>query len=440
MLKRKAYDYLINWKNNKNKECLLIKGARQVGKTYLVETFGKNEYESFIEINFLEEPELKEIFEGSLKAEEIYKQITIYKPGKKLVEGKTLIFLDEIQRCSKARTALKFLAEDNRFDVIASGSLLGLHYGMDADKEVQEVESIPVGYESQYIMYSLDFEEFLWANGQSTESINYLKPFYLNSEKVPEGINTRFEQLFREFIVVGGMPEVVSSFIETHDFNVVKEKQLKILANYDDDISNHAKNTEKEKIRKCYNALPIILAKENKRFSYAQLEKRTGAKKYGNSILWLQDSNMVNTCLNVSEPNIPLIANSRENEFKLYINDTGLLMAMYGDEAKKMILNNKIRGNAKGGIYENVIAECLVKKGYKLYCYKPINNEEEIEFVIENNMEVIPIEVKAGNSSTLSLNRYIASFKPSIAYKLINGNVGSDGIKHTYPHYMILFI
>ena len=440
MLKRKAYDYLLEWKNNKDKECLLIKGARQVGKSYIVEKFGENEYESFIEINFYKEPELKQIFENSLVADEIYKQLSIYKPDKRLIPGKTLVFLDEIQRCSKARTALKFLAEDNKYDIIASGSLLGLHYGMDADKEVEEIDSIPVGYERQFVMHSLDFEEFLWANGQSQENINYLKEYFDNGDKVPDNINSLFEKLFREYIVVGGMPEVVDKYVETHNFYDVKEKQLKILSNYDDDITNHAKEVEKIKIRRCYNALPIILAKENKRFSYSQVEKRSGAKKYENSLTWLIDADLVNICLNVSEPNIPLIANAKENEFKLYINDTGLLLAMYGDETKKLIINNMIKGNAKGGIYENIIAECLIKKGYMIHCYKRKDNTEEIEFIIEKNGEVIPIEVKAGNTSTKSLNSFITNYNPSVAYKLINGNVGFDNTKHSLPHYMIMFI
>lgn len=440
MLKRKGYDFLLNWKNSKDKECLLIKGARQVGKTFLVEEFGKNEYDSFIEINFYKEPELKDIFKGSLKAEEILKQISIYKPESKLIPKKTLIFLDEIQKCSNARTSLKFLAQDNRYDIIASGSLLGLSYGTDADKDVQEVESIPVGYETQYTMYSLDFEEFLWANGQSEENIEYLRKHFESKEKVPENINDLYEKLFREFIIVGGMPEVVASYVKTHDFSVVKHKQEKIISNYNDDISKHAKTIEKTKVRNIYESLPIILAKENKRFSYAQVEKKAGSKKYGSSITWLKDANLVNTCFNVSEPNIPLISNSKEKEFKLYINDTGLLMTMYGDESKKLIINNKIKGNAKGGIYENVIAECLIKKGYILYCYKTTNSSEEIEFLIEKNEEVIPIEVKAGNSASISLNNFIKKNKPSIAYKFINGNVGVDKTKYSLPHYMIMFI
>ena len=440
MLKRKAYLSLKKWRSSKNKECLLIKGARQVGKTFLVQQFGKREYQSFIELNFIKDPAYMDIFDGSLDAKEIYKKMSIYLPGKKFIPGNTLIFLDEIQKCSKARTALKFLAEDNSYDVVVSGSLLGLSYGTDADKEVEEVESIPVGYEKQMMLYSLDFEEFLWARGYSEDNIKYLKSFYDNKLTVPKDINEKFEQLFKEYIVVGGMPEVVDEYIKTNNFNAVKEVQEKILSNYDNDITNHAKKTEKPKIRRCYNSLPNQLAKENKRYMYSEVEKGSGSKKYGDSITWLIDSNLVHTCYNVVLPEIPLVGNRNENEFKLYINDTGLLMAKYGDNAKLSLLNNTIKGNVKGGIYENVISESLLKKGYSLHYYKTSNSSQEIEFIIEQNGEVIPIEVKAGNKEAISLNNYINKYKPSIAYKLINGNLGIVDRKYTIPHYMILFI
>ena len=440
MLRRKDYDFLKQWKLEKNRECLLIKGARQVGKTYLVERFGENEYDSFIEINFLREPDLKQIFEGSLEAGEILKRISVFKPGHPLIPRKTLIFLDEIQRCSKARTAMKFLAEDNRFDIIASGSLLGLHYGTDADKEVEEVESVPVGYERQYTMYSLDFEEFLWAYGYAEDSVQYLKSYYDSGQKVPDAVNEKFETMFREYIVVGGMPEVVAAFAETKDFNRVREVQAKILAAYDDDIANHAKKTEKPKVRKCYDSLPSQLARENKRFSYAAVEKGTGSKKYGDSIVWLCDSNLVHQCRNVSEPQIPLMANEKDTEFKLYMNDTGLLMARYGDEAKRILLSNRMKGNAKGGIYENIIAESLIKKGYRLHYYKPRDNAQEIEFIIEKHGEVLPVEVKAGNTASVSLNSFMEKYAPSVGYKFINGNVGQSGRKRSLPHYMIMFV
>lgn len=439
MLKRKMYDKLLEWKNTKKKECLLLKGARQVGKTYLVRQFGKNEYDSFIEINFHMQSSLKVIFEGDRSAEEVYKRITANIPGVKLVPGKTLIFLDEIQKCSDARTALKFLAEDNRYDVIASGSLLGLSYGQDDDREVKEIESVPVGYEKQVMMYSLDFEEFLWSYGYGNDTVEYLRSFFESREKIPSEILQRFDNILREYIIVGGMPEVVSDFMEFKDFGRVQEIQDKILASYADDISQHAKGAEKVKVRKCYDSIPRQLARENKKFKYSEVESKATARKFGDSIQWLHDANMAYICCNTSMPVLPLKAYEKENEFKLYINDTGLLMALYGFAAKQALLNGKLKGAAKGGIYENFVAETLVKSGYTLHYYKPDDNSE-LEFVIEKDGEVVPVEVKAGNTATKSLNQFIETFEPEAAYKIIGGNTGQTDNKITIPHFLTMFI
>lgn len=439
MLKRKMYDKLLEWKNTKKKECLLLKGARQVGKTYLVRQFGKNEYDSFIEINFHMQSSLKVIFEGDRSAEEVYKRITANIPGVKLVPGKTLIFLDEIQKCSDARTALKFLAEDNRYDVIASGSLLGLSYGQDDDREVKEIESVPVGYEKQVMMYSLDFEEFLWSYGYGNDTVEYLRSFFESREKIPSEILQRFDNILREYIIVGGMPEVVSDFMEFKDFGRVQEIQDKILASYADDISQHAKGAEKVKVRKCYDSIPRQLARENKKFKYSEVESKATARKFGDSIQWLHDANMAYICCNTSMPVLPLKAYEKENEFKLYINDTGLLMALYGFAAKQALLNGKLKGAAKGGIYENFVAETLVKSGYTLHYYKPDDNSE-LEFVIEKDGEVVPVEVKAGNTATKSLNQFIETFEPEAAYKITGGNTGQTDNKITIPHFLTMFI
>ena len=439
MLKRKMYDRLLEWKKNKGTECLLIKGARQVGKTYLVRQFGANEYESFIEINFHMQSNLKAIFEGELSSEEIFKRITANIPGVKLIHGKTLLFLDEIQKCANARTALKFLAQDERFDVIASGSLLGLAYGQDADKEVKEVDSIPVGYEKPLMMYSLDFEEFLWAYGYNDDTIDYLRRFYDSKEKIPTEINEKYDMILREYLVVGGMPEVVANFMEYKDFGKVQEIQDKILSSYADDISQHAKGAEKVKVRKCYDSIPRQLARENRKFKYSEVESKATARKFGDSVQWLHDANMAYICCNSSMPILPLKAYEKENEFKLYINDTGLLMAMFGFATKQALLNGKLKGSAKGGIYENFAAETLIKSGYSLHYYKPDDNSE-LEFVIEKDGEVVPIEVKAGNTATKSLNKFIEEFEPSIAYKLISGNIGVNETKLSLPHYLAMFI
>ena len=439
MLKRKLYADLLAWKREKKKECLLVKGARQVGKTYLVRQFGKREYESFVEINFHEQKSLKVIFEGDKTAEEICKRLTANLPGVRLIPGKTLIFLDEIQKCAEARTALKFLAQDGRFDVIASGSLLGLSYGKDDDREVEPVESVPVGYERPIMMYPMDFEEFLWAYGYPDETVAYLKGFYTAKEKIPTDVREKFENLLREYLVVGGMPEVVASFAEYKDFTRVQKIQDKILAYYADDISQHARGAEKVKVRACYDSIPRQLAKENKKFKYSEVEHKATARKYGDSVQWLRDANMAYLCRNTTVPTLPLKAYEKENEFKLYVADTGLLLAMFGFATKQALLNGNLKGFAKGGIYENFVAQTLAANGYTLHYYKP-NDSSELEFLIEKDGEVIPVEVKAGNTATKSLDAFVKEYEPTVAIKLISGNVGFAGKKLSIPHFLAMFL
>lgn len=443
MLKRKIYDELLDWKNKRKaekvKKCLLVKGARQVGKSFIIKEFGKNEYKSFVCIDFFRQPALKSIFDGDLTSEEVLKRLTANIRDFRLISGDTLIFLDEIQRCGNARTAIKFLAEDMRFDVISSGSLMGLTYGEDDDEETEVPQSVPVGYESQITMYSLDFEEFLWAYGYDETAISVLRSYYESGETVPESIHNRYESLFREYMVVGGMPEVVADFAENKDFNRVNTIQSDIIAEYRDDISKHAKGKEKQLVRMCYDAVPKQLAKELKKFQYSTVERGQTRRKYGGSVQWLKDSEIVNACYNIREPYLPLMANAKDDQFKLYINDTGLLCCMYGFETKLAILNDTLKGNARGGIYENIISECLIKRGYTLYYFRP-DSEHEIEFLIEKNGEVIPVEVKAGNNPTPSLNSFIDDFSPSLAYKLIGGRNGKVGVKTTLPHYFVMFI
>lgn len=439
MLRRKAYNQLLDWKKSHKNKCLMVKGARQVGKTYLIRSFAQKEYESYVEINFIKQPELKAIFAGELSAKEIYKRMSSLIDGVNLVPGNTLIFLDEIQNCGNARTSIKFLAEDGRYDVITSGSLLGLTYAENGDKEAEEPVSVPTGYEDFMTLYSLDFEEFLWAEGYSEDAISTLRDYYDAKEKVPDVINQKYEQLFREYIVVGGMPDAVVEYCENHDFSKVAIIQQRILEDYRFDISKHAKGAEKVKVQSCYNAIPIQLAKELKKFQYATVEKGQTSKKYGGSVQWLIDSSLVNPCYNIHEAYIPLMANAVYDQFKLYINDTGLLCAIYGQETRNAILFNTIKGNAKGGIYENIIAESLVKRGYKLYYYKPDDNHE-LEFLIEKDGDVIPLEVKAGNTQTVSLNNFINDFKPHLAYKFVSGNIGYIDFKYTLPHYMVMFV
>ncbi|MDD5602589.1 MAG: AAA family ATPase [Eubacteriales bacterium] len=403
MLKRKMLDRLIEWKKNKGKECLLVKGARQVGKTYIIEKFGHEYYKSYIYINLIEKPAIRDIFEGDLSAEEIYKRMSLSIPNIKFADHDTLIFLDEIQACPQARTAFKFLAIDNRYDIIGSGSLLGISY--------KEIESIPVGYETQIEMHSLDFEEFLWAVGLDDKAVGYIKEYFDKKVAVPAVIHYSMMKYLREYVVTGGMPAVINKYRKNSNFSEVQAEQQKIIDRYLDDISKYASAYEKPKARNCYLSIPKQLAKENKKFQFAVVEKGSSARKY-----------------------------EKDNWYKLYLNDVGILVSMYGFEMKKAIINDTLTGEAKGGIYENLVADMLIKRGYKLYYFRNEKNSQEIEFMITKNSGVIPIEVKSGNGATLSLKTLLMQSDIQYGYKLISGNVGISGKKITLPLYMAMFL
>ena len=433
MLKRKIYNKLLAWKGKKdNKGCLLLKGARQVGKSFIVDYFAKENYQSYIKINFIETPKLKEIFNGELTSSEILKRISLSLADIKFIKGSTLIFLDEIQECKEARTALKFLANNDDFDVIASGSLLGISY--------KEVSSIPVGYETHLMMYPLDFEEFLWGVGYDKQAILNLKSFFDNKEIIPQVIHENMLKLIREYIAVGGMPAVVNTYLASKNFSEVHNEQQKILDSYFDDISKYASTTEKPKVKNCYLAIPKELAKENKKFKFSTVEKKATARKYKNSIEGLRDSNLVNLCYNVSTPSFPLNAYEKLDMYKIYLNDIGLLIAMYGFEMKKAIVDDTLEGAIKGGIYENLLSCMLIQLGYKLYYFRNDNGSTEIEFLISKETKIIPIEVKAKKGRTLSLDKILSLNEIPYGYKFSANNIGIIDKKITMPVYMAMFL
>ena len=432
MLKRKIYDELVKWKNEKNKKCLLVKGARQVGKTFIIEKFGRENYKSYIYLNFYKNPEHKAVFEGSLEPEEIYKKISIYVKEVHFIAGSTLIFLDEIQDCPNARTAMKFLAIDNKYDVVASGSLLGLHY--------KEIASIPVGYERMLEMYSLDFEEFLWAMGKTPEALNALRDYFEKKEKIENSIHEHFMTLLREYLVVGGMPEVVNTFIESNSFRAVYDTQKMIMDSYNADIKHYATPSIRQKISDCYLSIPRQLAKEYTKFQYKVVSKEGSARRYENALNWLVDAGMIKMCINVSTPQFPLIAYEKPEQFKVYVTDIGLLTSLYGFETQAALVKNKLTGPAKGGIYENLIFDILTKRGFSLNYFKNDKNTQEIEFLFAEKGCVIPVEVKSKNGATVSLNNFIKEYVPPYAYKLVAGNIGVDGEKITLPLYMAMFL
>lgn len=432
MLKRKIADELLSWKNTHKKECLLVTGARQIGKTFIIEEFGKSNYKSYIYINFFIEPEQKKIFDGSLSAGEIYKRISLFVNNVNFIEHDTLIFLDEIQDCPNARAALKPLAIDGKYDVIASGSLLGLNY--------KDIPSVPVGYERQIEMHSLDFEEFLWAVGKTELSVSNLKSYFDNKEKIEPAINQEYLSIMNDYLVVGGMPEVVNTFLETNNYQEVYQTQQKILNSYFYDISHYATAPEKPKISACFRSVPRQLAKENTKFQYKVIESGGSSRKFSTSLDWLLGAALIKSCCNVATPLFPPVAYERPEQFKIYMHDIGLLTSMFGAETQQAILKGTLVGPAKGGIYENLVFDMLTKRGYKLYYYKNDKNTQEIEFLITHEQSVIPVEVKSKNGATLSLNTFIDEYKPPYAYKLINGNIGVTDTKITLPLYMAMFI
>lgn len=437
-LRRKFYDVLLAWKASKGKECLLIKGARQVGKTYIIRKFGRENYENFVEINFIREPGFVSVFDGNLDAETIFSNISTLRPDFEIIPGKTLIFLDEIQDCPNARTAFKFLAEDGRCDVVASGSLLGIKYKYRKRRESKEPKSIPVGYERQMTMYSLSFEEFLWANDVSEKLIERLRGYFIRREMVPDVLNDRFSRLVREYIVVGGMPEVVSEYVVNRHFGHVQSFQEKLLASYMDDIHKYAEPVDVPKIEGCFRAVPRILAKENRKFKYGEVEKGGTARKYFNCVEWLKDAWLASMAECVNETLPGLSSYVREDWFKLYLSDIGLLSSVYGMLVKHEILEGNLVGPVKGGVYENFVATVLQRNGHPLRYYR--NDENEVEFLVETSEGVVPIEVKAQTGRTLSLDKVLARPQIRFGYKLTGGNVGVAGKKITLPHYMVLFI
>ena len=434
MLKRKFYDKLLDWKKKANKKPLFVRGARQIGKTYIIDYFGKTNYSSYIYINFLENSEYKRIFDGALNAATIYSRMSLMIQSARFIENDTLIFLDEIQECGNARTALKFLAQDARYDIVVSGSLLGVQY--------KNVKSIPVGYEEPVTMHSLDFEEFLWAKGYSQGQISALQESFLEQRKVDDLINDVMHKELREYMVIGGMPAVVQQFIEKRNFAEADEIQRQIVSDYLDDVMNYASEVEKPKIRNCFLSIPRQLARENenRKFKYAEVEKGVGARKFINSVEWLRDASMAEMAHNLTAPLFPLSAYEDESAFKLYLSDIGLLSSLYGFETKAAIINQTIRGSVKGALYENLIATGLVRRGYALRYLQDRRIPMEVEFLLEKDGKVVPLEVKASNASTASLNRLLEREDIEFGYKFTSGNVGVAGKKITLPHYMMMFI
>lgn len=437
MLKRKITQKLLEWKNEKNKQCLLVRGARQVGKTYIIEDFAKKNYKSYIYINFELYPEYKQIFDGNLDIKTLKMKLEVTFPETPLITNNTILFLDEIQACPNARTALKTFALDQTIDVIASGSLLGLYY--------KEISSYPVGYERVIDMYPLDFEEFLWGIGIKEEIISLARSSFENKQPLDEYILKQLEEQFKMYLLVGGMPRIVESYIETSSLAKVLELQKGILENYKLDILKYADEKEKQKIINCFESIPIQLSKPNKKFSYANIINNTtsdGERKYTSSIEWLRDAGIINFCYNLSEPAAPLASNIKLNCYKIYVRDIGLLVALFESGVQKDILNDNLYIN-EGAILENVCAE-EIKIKYDKVMYFEKKSKLEIDFILNIDGKVTALEIKSGNNKQAkSLKSIIDNYKTVTRYIKLEKNtniyVDEDNIEH-YPLFMIMFI
>ena len=440
MLKRKFYDTLLKWKASHGRECLFVKGARQIGKTFIIDYFGRENYSSYVYLNFIANRGDSRIFGDDLSADALFRGISAAYPDFRLVPSKTLIFLDEIQSCPRARTALKNFALDGRADVIASGSLLGLTFLDDEYKRERAQESVPVGYEKQVTMLPMDFEEYLWARGYGEDMIGFLRECFVRREKVQTSVNEKFQSLFREYLVVGGMPEVVQTFVSKNNFGQVHEVQTKIVNSNLDDIARYAAKADKPKIHDCYLSAPEQLARENRKFKYASVAPGGSSRKFAGAIDWLRESALALQCFNTTDTRIPLSVYRKGESFKLYLSDVGILTSMMGFPVKREVLENTLTGFAKGGLYENAVAQQLVARGYAPYYHQRMPQAGEIDFLIEGESGVVPIEVKAGHTSSLSFDRMLERTDVPFGYKFVTGNVGVVGKKVTLPHYMTMFV
>lgn len=435
MLKRKATAALKHWVGTKDKKCLVVQGARQTGKTYIVERFAEENFEEFLEINFKEMPSAREIFAGDLTVDTMVMAMRFRFPEKKIHPGKTLIFLDEIQECEEAITSLKFWAIDRRFDVIVSGSLLGIDY--------KRASSYPVGYVDYLEMHGLDFEEFLWGMGMAEDMIEALRSFLHTSTTIPEAIHVQMINYYRLYIAIGGMPEAVQKYMDTKDFRDVDRVQRNLLQGYLYDIAHYASAEEKVKAEKCYLSLgKQLLDKENHKFQYKEIEHGARAQKYYSSIEWLLRADMVHLSRRVTDLRFDLDDYARDDFFRAYTTDLSLLLAMKDFSLKQRIVENTLTGSSKGGFFECAIADALYKKGYALYFYKNESSTREIDVIIQKDGEVVPIEIKSGNTRANSLKSLMKNHEDiHYGYKFIDGNIGvSEENIITLPLYMAAFI
>ena len=429
-LRRKIDKFLEEWKKDEDRKPLIIKGARQIGKTESIRYFAEKNYSNVIEINFVEEPKYKGIIADGYKTDDIIKNISRINTEWKFLPGETLIFFDELQEFPEIATALKFFKKDGRFDVICSGSLLGIHY--------KKIESNSVGNKTDYQMNSLDFEEFLWAKGYDDTVIEdmlshmkELKPFNALELSI-------FEGLFLDYCILGGLPEVVKDYIKKNTFEGSLVLQRQLIADYEEDIRKYADGVDQTRILNVFRRIAPQLAKENKKFQISKVASGARFKDYRGCIEWLEDAGLINIAYCLNFPELPLKGNYDEEKYKIYFFDTGILVAQLDDESQDDVRANKNLGVYKGALYENIVGEALVKQGYALYYYRRDDGKLEQDFFVRDMESLIPVEVKATNGTAKSLATLVDSEKyADIKYgiKFIKGNIGYNGKFYTFPYF-----
>ncbi|MDD7317829.1 MAG: ATP-binding protein [Prevotella sp.] len=435
LLRRKVDGYLAEWKNNHDRKPLIVKGARQIGKTRSIERFAERNYKSVVQINFVEQKKYKDIFDDGFEVNTILKNISLLNPELQFLPGDTLFFFDELQACPNCATALKFFKLDGRFDVICSGSPVGINY--------KEIESNSVGYKEEYEMSSMDFEEFLWAKGYTDD---FVEDLYQHMLEVKPLANLKIDVLFdifRDYVTIGGMPEVVNTYIKNKNFSGTLNMQRQLLKDYEEDITKYAEGLDKAKVKAVYNHISRFLAKENKRFQVTKIGKNARNRDYVGCVEWLADAGVINVCYCMNQPELPLKGNYDPKLYKIYFKDTGLLIASLDEEAQEDLRANKNLGTYKGAIYENIVGDMLAKQGYKLYYYNSDKPALEMDFFVRDADTLIPVEVKANDGATASLNNLLREDKyPDIRYgiKLGYKNIGSNGKYYTFPYFLTFLL
>ena len=434
-LKRKIDKFLDEWLISDKKKPLIIKGARQIGKTKTIEEFAKRNNLSLVEINFVLNPEFRDIFDNGYKVDKILENISFKDPSLEFIPGKTLIFFDEIQKCINAATSLKSFKLDGRFDVICSGSLMGLSY--------KEIESVSTGHKIDYTMYSMDFEEFLWALGYKEEQIENLYECMKNLSPLSE---TQFNVLldrFHQYMVLGGMPEVVKLFVDQKNYSGTLALQKQIILDYEEDITKYVEGLDKTKILNVFRKIPVFLGQDNKKFRISKVAHGARNREYTGVTDWLIDAGIVNISYCLNDLALPLKGNYDSDNYRLYFMDTGLLVASLDEESSKDLRNNKNFNTYKGAIYENIVGDMLKKSGYNLYFYKNEDGTQEVEFFVRDAKNLIPIDVKATDGKVKSIKSFIEdkNIKDiNFGIKLAEKNIGFENNIYTFPYFLTFLL